>query len=191
MNETVRPADSQSPITPEIPPGQAEPALEPYWIERRRYIARIRSIPELRRRYFRAMAVYLLRRFLWSFGFFPVFLAFWLPLVMARFNPVALVNDALPRLQHFVESNPEVQAYTLESLFTAWLSVGFLFAVFDLVLTPFKSPYEYEADVHMRAWSQTRQRNQSGTTANRDAEAVVTAGAEQAITEPEGSPDKV
>ncbi len=125
---------------------------EAYWFERKQYLADIRGIPELRRRYMKALLIYLLRRFLWSFGFFPIFIAFWVPLVLAWFNPVVMVTNLLPHLQAFVNANPEVQAHTEQTLVIAWVSIGFFFAVFDLVLTPFKSPYEYEADVHMRAW---------------------------------------
>jgi len=133
---------------------QRYPELEPYWIERRRYLQKVRGIPELRKRYAKAMAIYLLRRFLWSFGFFPVFIAFWVPLVLHWFNPVAMVANLLPALEAFVAATPQSQAATVNTLIIAWLSIGFIFAVFDLVLTPFKSPYEYEADVHMRAWEQ-------------------------------------
>tara|TARA_R100000322_G_scaffold164856_5_gene129599 strand:- start:237 stop:821 length:585 start_codon:yes stop_codon:yes gene_type:complete len=138
------------------PSAQAHPELEAYWIERKRYLQSIRNIPELRGRYFKAGLIYLLRRLLWSFGFFPLFLGFWLPLVVARFNPVAMVQDILPPLQAFVTASPQAQASTLETVAIAWLSVGFIFAVFDFVLTPFKSPYEYEAEVHMRAWEQVQ-----------------------------------
>lgn len=130
------------------------PVLEAYWVERKRYLEKIKGIPELRRRYVQAMAIYLLRRFMWSFGFIPVFLGFWLPLVFSRFNPVAMVDSALPQLRAFVEATPQIQSNTLDTLLIAWLSVGLIFALFDLVLTPFKSPYQYEADVHMRAWEE-------------------------------------
>lgn len=136
---------------------KSRPSLEAYWVERKRYIEEIRGIPELRRRYLNALAIYLVRRFLWSFGFFPVFIGFWIPLVFARFNPVAMVDSALPHLEQFVNATAQVQATTMETLILSWLSIGLLFAVFDLVLTPFKSPYEYEADVHMRAWEELQQ----------------------------------
>ncbi len=138
---------------------RSRPRLEAYWVERKRYLEDIRGIPELRRRYINALAVYLIRRILWSFGFFPVFIGFWIPLVFARFNPVAMVDSALPHLERFVEATAQVQATTMDTLILSWLSIGLLFAVFDLVLTPFKSPYEYEADVHMRAWEELRQRD--------------------------------
>lgn len=136
----------------------SRPRLEAYWVERKRYLEDIRGIPELRRRYAKALIIYLIRRILWSFGFFPVFIGFWIPLVFARFNPVAMVDSALPHLERFVEATAQVQATTMETLVLSWLSIGLLFAVFDLVLTPFTSPYEYEADVHMRAWEELQQR---------------------------------
>ncbi|PIE44408.1 MAG: hypothetical protein CSA50_00670 [Gammaproteobacteria bacterium] len=135
--------------------------IQAYWVERKRYLERIKKNPELRTKSIKAMTVYLLRRFLWSFGFFPVFIAIWLPLVFYRFNPVAAVSNLLPHLRQFVESNPEVQAATIETLFIAWFSLGFIFAVFDFVLTPYKSPYEYEADVHMRAWEELQNLNKN------------------------------
>ena len=98
------------------------------------------------------MAVNLLRRVLWSFGFFPVYFAFWIPLVLAQFNPVLLANDMIALLQDFTGSNPELQANTLSTLVIAWASIGGFFLIFDFVLSPFRSPYEYEADVYMRAW---------------------------------------
>lgn len=133
-------------------PGSAE--LAPYWVERKRYLREVKRIPELRQRFWSAILVYLLRRVLWSFGFFPIFIAFWVPLVMASFNPVIMINDILPDLQAFVAANPEVQANRIQTLVIAWLSIGFAFLIFDFVLTPFRSPYEYEADVYMRAWEQ-------------------------------------
>ena len=139
------------------PASGSRPRLEAYWVERKRYLEEIKGIPELKRRYARALAIYLLRRFLWSFGFFPVFIGFWIPLVFSRFNPVAMVDSALPHLEAFVNATAQVQATMMETLVLSWLSIGFLFAVFDLVLTPFISPYEYEADVHMRAWEELQQ----------------------------------
>lgn len=130
------------------------PEVAAYWAERRRYIERIHKVPEVRQRYWREAGVYLLRRILWSFGFFPIFLAFWVPFVLSSFNPVVMASDLIPMLQSFVDSNPEVQATTISTLAIAWASVGFFFLVFDFVLTPFRSPYEYEADVYMRSWEQ-------------------------------------
>ncbi|WP_309043134.1 hypothetical protein [Marinobacter sediminicola] len=130
------------------------PEVAAYWAERRRYLERIRKSPEVRQRFWREVAIYLARRVLWSFGFFPIFMAFWIPLVLSSFNPVVMASDLIPLLQDFVSGNPEVQATTLSTLTIAWASVGFFFLMFDFVLTPFKSPYEYEADVYMRAWEQ-------------------------------------
>ncbi|EMP55788.1 hypothetical protein MSNKSG1_07953 [Marinobacter santoriniensis NKSG1] len=130
------------------------PEVAAYWSERRRYLEQIRKVPEVRQRFWREAGIYLLRRLLWSFGFFPVFIAFWLPFVMASFNPVAMAADLIPLLENFVNANPEVQATTISTLAIAWASIGFFFLVFDFVLTPFRSPYEYEADVYMRSWEQ-------------------------------------
>lgn len=132
--------------------------LSAYWHERRQYLTDLSGLPEMRRRYAKAMMVYLLRRVLWAFLFFPVFLAFWVPLILARFNPVVLVQEALPYLQSFTEANPQQQAQNLEMLLIGWLTVGVTYAIFDMILTPFNSPYEYEADVHMRAWMEIRRR---------------------------------
>jgi hypothetical protein len=130
------------------------PEVAAYWAERRRYLERIQRSPEVRQRFWREVAIYVARRLLWSFGFFPVFMVFWLPLVLSSFNPVVLASDLIPVLQDFVSSNPEVQATTLSTFAIAWASVGFFFLIFDFVLTPFRSPYEYEADVYMKAWEQ-------------------------------------
>lgn len=130
------------------------PEVAAYWAERRRYLERIRRVPEIRQRYWREAGIYLLRRLLWSFGFFPVFIAFWVPFVLSSFNPVVLAADLIPLLDDFVNANPEVQANTIGTLAIAWGSIGFFFLVFDFVLTPFKSPYQYEADVYMRSWEQ-------------------------------------
>lgn len=130
------------------------PEVAAYWAERRQYLQKVRKVPEVRQRFWRAVGIYLLRRILWSFGFFPVFIAFWLPFVLSSFNPVVMATDLIPILQNFVQANPEEQATALSTLAIAWASIGFFFLVFDFVLTPFKSPYEYEADVYMRSWEQ-------------------------------------
>ncbi len=144
------------PMTTPAPESRAvdAPEVAAYWAERRRYLERIRKVPEIRQRFWREVAIYLLRRLLWSFGFFPVFIAFWVPFVLASFNPVVMASDLIPLLQEFVNSNPEVQATTISTLVIAWASIGFFFLVFDFVLTPFRSPYQYEADVYMRSWEQ-------------------------------------
>lgn len=130
------------------------PEVAAYWAQRRRYLEKVRKLPEVRQRFWRAVFIYLLRRVLWSFGFFPVFIAFWLPFVLSSFNPVVMASDLIPILQGFVQANPEEQATALSTVAIAWASIGFFFLVFDFVLTPFKSPYEYEADVYMRSWEQ-------------------------------------
>ncbi len=134
----------------------APPEVAAWWAERRQYLERIRKVPEIRQRFWREVAIYLLRRVLWSYGFFPpIFIAFWLPFVLASFNPVVMAGDLIPMLQEFVNSNPEEQATTISTLTIAWLSIGSFFLIFDFVLTPpFRSPYQYEADVYMKSWEQ-------------------------------------
>lgn len=145
--------------------GQAEavkaPEVAAYWAERQRYLKEIRKSPDVKQRFWREVAIYLARRLFWSFGFFPVFMAFWVPLVLSNFNPVVMASDLIPLLQDFVNSNPEVQATTLSTLAIAWVSVGFFFLVFDFVLTPFKSPHKDEIDAYMRVWEQLNQGEQS------------------------------
>ena len=130
------------------------PEVAAWWAERRQYLERIRKVPEIRQRFWREVTIYLLRRVLWSYGFFPIFIAFWLPFVLASFNPVVMAGDLIPMLQEFVNSNPEEQATTISTLTIAWLSIGSFFLIFDFVLTPFRSPYQYEADVYMKSWEQ-------------------------------------
>ncbi|MFC4258643.1 hypothetical protein ACFOZ5_06285 [Marinobacter lacisalsi] len=127
-----------------------------YHNERRRYLARARRTPGLRQLYIRNLLGYLLLRGAWSFGFFPVVLAFWVPLVLAEFNPVVMVQSLLPHLEAFVMSNPEEQARTISMLVSGWLSVGLFFFLFDVLINPFRSPFQKEADIHMRAWSQSQ-----------------------------------
>ncbi len=130
------------------------PEVAIYWAERRNYLARIRKVPEIRQKYWQELGKYLLRRMLWSFAFFPVFFAFWIPFVFSSFNPVVMASHLIPYLQDFVNANPEVQATTTSTLMFAWISVGLIFLVFDLVLTPFRSPYDQEADIYMKSWEQ-------------------------------------
>lgn len=127
-----------------------------YHNERRRYLSRARRNPGLRQLYLRNLLGYLLLRAVWSFGFFPVVLAFWVPLVMSEFNPVVMVQALLPHLEAFVMSNPELQARTISMLLSGWLSVGLFFFLFDVLINPFRSPFQKEADIHMRAWSQSQ-----------------------------------
>lgn len=150
-SETDSDPDTTAP-TERPGPSRPAPGIGAYWAERRHYLQNIRKVPELRQKFVQALAIYVLRRALWSFGFFPVFIAFWVPFVLASFNPVVLVGELLPALEAFLNANPEVQANTISTLVIAWLSIGFFFLVFDFVLTPFRSPYQYEADVYMRAW---------------------------------------
>lgn len=149
---TPQPASDTGPV--------AEPVRVPdstdYHNERRRYLARARKSTSLRQKYLRSLLGYLLVRAAWSFGFFPVVLAFWVPLVMAEFNPVVMVQGLLPHLQAFVSSNPEIQARTVNTLLSGWLSVSLFFYLFDVVINPFRSPFQQEADIHMRAWSQSQ-----------------------------------
>src|SRR5690554_7220293 len=130
------------------------PEVAAWWAERRQYLERVRNVPAIRPRFWREVAIYLLRRVLWPYGFFPIFIAFWLPFVLASFNPVVMAGDLIPLLQEFVNSNPEEQATTISTLMIAWLSIGSFFLIFDFVLTPFRSPYQYEADVYMKSWEQ-------------------------------------
>ena len=140
------------------PPGERPRVTDSadYHNERRRYLARVRRNPGLRQRYIRKLLAYLLLRVAWSFGFFPVVLALWIPLILAEFNPVVMVQSLLPHLEAFVVSNPEVQARTISMLVSGWLSVGLLFFLFDVLINPFRSPFQKEADIHMRAWSQSQ-----------------------------------
>ena len=41
-------------------------------------------------------------------------------------------------------------------LLAGWGSVGLFFFLFDVVINPFHSPFQKEADIHMRAWSQSQ-----------------------------------
>ncbi len=156
--------ETQNAASPAGAPGLASQKshllIEPYWLERKKYLQELKKIPELKTRYAKALAIYLLRRLLWSFAFFPIFIAFWVPFVLSRFNLVAMVSEWLPTLQNFVQSDPQAQAATMETLVIAWFSIGFIFAIFDMVLTPFKSPYEQEADIHMKAWEALEKRTQ-------------------------------
>jgi hypothetical protein len=123
-----------------------------YVRERTRYIEELKRQPGMLRKLVTASVLYLTRRMIWSFGFFPIVIAFWLPLVFARFNPVVMVNNLLPSLQSFVQANPQAQAAALETVFIAWFSIGFAFTIFDLILTPFRNPLEQATKYHMQAW---------------------------------------
>lgn len=159
MNDSLNDPTAGQTEPPRPTPASPAVDLDEYWHERKAYLQELGRLPEMRKRYLKAMAIYLLRRLLWSFGFFPIFLAFWVPLVLSRFNPVAMVQGILPNLERFVNADPQQQATTLETLVIAWLSIGVTFAIFDLILTPFRNPYDFEAEVHMRAWIETRKRS--------------------------------
>ena len=92
---------STYPSSPRVPDASA------YHNERRRYLARSRRNPGLRQRYLRNLAGYLLLRSAWSFGFFPVILALWVPLVMAEFNPVVMVQAPLPHPEAVVPAKAQ------------------------------------------------------------------------------------
>jgi len=130
------------------------PQVAAWWAERQRYLEKIRKVPEIKQRYRKELFYYIVRRGLWSYGFFPVVLAFWLPFVLASFNPVVMAQDLITLLQGFVAANPEQQANSISSVTLAWLSIGTFFLLFDFVISPFRSPYEYEADVYMKSWEQ-------------------------------------
>ena len=74
-----------------------------------------------------------------------------------------MAQDMISLLQGFIAGNPEQQANTISSLTLAWLSIGTFFLVFDFVISPFRSPYEYEADVYMKSWEQIHNITGSGT----------------------------
>src|SRR5690606_6337390 len=114
--------------TPGLANANSHVQIEAYWLERKKYLQELKNIPELKIRYAKALAIYLLRRLLWSFAFFPIFIAFWVPFVLSRFNLVAMVSEWLPTLQNFVQSDPQAQAATMETLVIAWFSIGFIFA---------------------------------------------------------------
>lgn len=158
LSYTANPAVAQAgpeQVT-QVPPRPRLPDARDYYSERRRYLARARRNPGLRQQFLTDLAYYLVRRALWSFGFFPVVIAVWLPLVLAGFNPVVFAQSLIPHLEAFVSSNPEVQAYMLSNLIAGWVSVGLFFMLFDIILKPFQSPFQAEADRYMRAWSQSQ-----------------------------------
>lgn len=159
VSQTISQTSEQDRTAAGAPAMQARPKVpdsRDYHAERRRYLARARKNAVLQQHYLARLVVYLLRRCAWSFGFFPVVLAAWLPLVLAGFNPVVMVQQLIPHLQAFVSSNPEVQARTLDNLMVGWISIGLFFLLFDIIITPFRSPIQQEADIHMRAWSQSQ-----------------------------------
>jgi len=141
------------------------PQVAAWWAERQRYLQKIRKVTEVKQRYRKELFFYILRRALWSYGFFPVVLAFWLPFVLASFNPVVMAQDLITLLQGFIAANPEQQANSISSVTLAWLSIGTFFLLFDFVISPFRSPYEYEADVYMKSWEQLNETTDTATEA--------------------------
>ncbi len=137
-----------------LPASDNDSIIEDYWQERHRFMEELRGIPEMRSRHRRAIIIYLARRLLWAFAFFPVFLVFWVNLVLFKFNLVALTTSLLPLMQGYVDSSLQQQATTLNTVVIAWFSIGLTYAIFDFVLTPYHSPYEQEAEIHMRVWEQ-------------------------------------
>src|SRR5690554_7449797 len=97
------------------------PEVAAWWAERRRYLEQIRKTPELRQQFRKEVALYLLRRALWCYGFFPVVIAFWLPFVLSSFNSVVIAHSLLPTVQVLVASNAAPQATTLRTLTLACL----------------------------------------------------------------------
>ena len=124
-----------------------------YWAERRRFLGYLKRDSRIRRRNYSQFLSYFIRRVLWAFGFFPVFLALWIPLVMAKFNLVVLMVNLRPLMDDFINATPNIQASMIDTVLIAWLSIGVAFAIFDLILTPYQSPYKIELDTHMRAWT--------------------------------------
>ena len=126
--------------------------VQAYWSERRRVLGFLKRDSRLKRRHYFKFLSYFFRRLLWAFGFFPVFLAFWIPLVMANFDLVVLMVNLRPLMDEFINAPTDVQSSMVDTIFIAWLSLGTAFAIFDLILCPYRSPYRTELDTHMRAW---------------------------------------
>lgn len=139
---------------------------EAYTKEKQRVIQQLKRDPILRRRYLLTLMAYLVRRLLWSFGFFPVFLAVWIPLILSKFNLVIVLVNVRPLIEDFLNATPNMQASMTEAIITAWLSTGAAFAVFDMIITPFKSPYQSEIDIQMRAWAASQQTSNATPTAD-------------------------
>ncbi|MFC3151730.1 hypothetical protein ACFOEK_11890 [Litoribrevibacter euphylliae] len=128
-----------------------EEYLNDYWKLRESYMADLKHDRELRKENRKRIAVYILRKLLWSFGFFPIFLAVWIPLLLSHFNLVVFSQQLIELFTSFLAQSPNLQAATSESIFIAWASIGCMFMVFDLVLTPYRSPFEEQADAYMKA----------------------------------------
>jgi len=129
----------------------SEEYLNDYWKLRDSYMNDLKSDRELTRENRKRIAIYVLLKLLWSFGFFPIFLAVWIPLLLSHFNLVVFSQQLIELFTSFLAQSPNLQAATSESIFIAWASIGCMFMVFDLVLTPYRSPYEEQADAYMKA----------------------------------------
>jgi hypothetical protein len=122
-----------------------------YWKIRESYLEQLKTDFKLKRENRKRILVYLFRKLLWSFGFFPVFLAVWIPLLLSHFNLVVFFQQLETLITSFLSQTPNLQAATTESIIIGWASIGCMFMVFDLVLTPYRSPYEEQADAYMKA----------------------------------------
>jgi len=125
--------------------------LNDYWKLRESYLSALKNDRQLKKENRKRIAVYVLRKLLWSFGFFPIFLAVWIPLLLSHFNLVVFSQQIISLFTGFLAQSPNLQAATSESIFIAWASIGCMFMVFDLVLTPYRSPYQEQADAYMKA----------------------------------------
>lgn len=127
---------------------------EAYWAERRKFIQGLQRLPEFRRKHYSHLTHFLLKKTVWAYLFFPVFIAFWIPLIWFRFNAVALANGYLEALTGFVSSSPYEQSIIIERLALYWFSLGATYIIFDLIVTPFKSPIMKDSDAHMKVWEE-------------------------------------
>jgi hypothetical protein len=125
--------------------------LDDYWKLRESYLKALKQDDNLKKENRKRVAIYLLRKVLWSFGFFPIFLVVWIPLLLSHFNLVVFSQQLIDLFTSFLAQSPNLQAATSESILIGWASIGCMFMVFDLVLTPYRSPYEDEADAYMKA----------------------------------------
>jgi hypothetical protein len=137
-------------MKPKHLPG-GEEYLNDYWKLRDSYMNDLKHDRELRKENRKRIAIYILRKLLWSFGFFPIFLAVWIPLLLSHFNLVVFSQQLIELFTSYLAQSPNLQAATSESIIIAWASIGCMFMVFDLVLTPYRSPFEEQADAYMKA----------------------------------------
>ncbi|GAA3920098.1 hypothetical protein [Litoribacillus peritrichatus] len=143
--------------------------LDDYWKLRENYLTSLKDDKELKKENRKRVAVYVLRKLLWSFGFFPVFLTVWVPLLLSHFNLVVFSQQLIELFNGFLSQSPNLQAATSESIIIAWASIGCMFMVFDLVLTPYRSPFQEQADAYMKAryimFSEAIEQNKKSSTA--------------------------